>query len=257
MKKAILLLVITFTYVNSIFAQNQLTETKKLEVTAKVWGFLKYYHPEVADGKYNWDEELFKILPKLRTATSGKELSKVYIDWIENLGEVKRCKKCTTKKDLQHFDKNFNLNWVDDNQIFTNELSERLTYIEQNRHQGKKYYAAYYKGKPKSIYIDNEIDYKDFDWQDENLRLLALFRYWNIIEYFFPAKYQTDMNWNEVLVKMIPKFSHPRSETDFHLAMVELAVSIDDSHVRLNTDKTYLFFGHYYLPVRFKLIDNQ
>ena len=87
--------------------------------------------------------------------------------------------------------------------------------------------------------------------------MLSLVRYWNIIEYFFPAKYQTDTNWDTILNKMIPKFLYRKSETDFHLAMVELAVSIDDSHVRLNTEKTYLYFGRYYLPVIFKLIEDK
>ena len=142
MKKAITILITLVLSSNSIFAQKNLTETEKLASTAKIWGFLKYYHPEVADGTYNWDGELFKVLPKIKTATSDKELSQVYIDWIENLGEIKPCKKCDKKQDIQRFDKNFDLNWLDDKQIFTNELSERLKYIELNRHQGKKHYAA-------------------------------------------------------------------------------------------------------------------
>jgi len=218
---------------------------------------LKYYHPEVADGEYNWDEQLFKILPKVESTTSKEQLSLVFADWIENLGQVKPCKKCKPKKDVQYFDKNFDLNWLTNDQLFTTELSEKLKYIEDNRHQGKKQYVSYYSRSLKIADFTNEIDYKDFDWQDENLRLLSLFRYWNMIEFFFPYKYQTDTNWDDVLIKMIPKFLLPKSETDFHLAMSELVVSIDDGHVRLNTEKTYLFFGHYYLPVKFKLIDDK
>ena len=116
---------------------------------------------------------------------------------------------------------------------------------------------TYYSRNKKIADFTNEIDYIDFDWQDENLRILSLFRYWNMIEYFFPAKYQTDMTWEDVLNKMIPQFLYPKSETDFHLAMVELATSIDDSHVRLDTQKTHLYFGHYYLPVAFKLINDK
>ena len=33
-----------------------------LALLGKIWGFLKYYHPVVASGKYNWDFELFKII---------------------------------------------------------------------------------------------------------------------------------------------------------------------------------------------------
>ena len=257
MKKTVLILFTLAFSGNIIFAQNRLTETEKLTATAKIWGFLKYYHPEVANGKYNWDEELFNILPKVKTASNTKELSQVYVDWIKSLGQVKTCKKCKPKKDVPYFDKNFNLSWIHNNQLFTTELSDKLKFIEQNRHQGKKHYISYYSRSMKIANFTNEIDYKGFNWQDENLRLLSLFRYWNMIEYFFPAKYQTDIKWDAVLNKMIPKFLIPTSETDFHLNMVALAASIDDSHVRLNTQKSHLHFGNYYLPIKFKLINNK
>jgi carboxyl-terminal processing protease len=256
MTKTILIL-FTFLLSSNIFAQNNLSETEKFAFTGKVWGFLKYYHPEVADGKYNWDEELFKILPKVKAVANNKELSQVYLDWIESLGEIKPCKKCDVKNNVEYFDKNFNLSWINNRQIFTTELSEKLKYIERNRHQGKKHYVKYYKGEPKSIYIDNELDYKGFDWQEENLRLLSLFRYWNIVEYFFPAKYQTDTGWDIILNKMIPKFLNTKSELDLHLAMLELIVSCDDSHATFFNKETYAFFGRYYLPVDFKVIDSK
>ncbi|WP_159439043.1 S41 family peptidase [Maribacter ulvicola] len=256
MKKTIFLLIIFFCG-NNLFAQNELTETEKLATTAKVWGFLKYYHPEVADGKYDWDEELFKILPKVKDSQDKEQLSKVYLNWVNGLGQIKPCKSCDKNKKHEYFDMNFDLNWLNNSQIFTPELSKKLRHIEVNRHQGKKHYVKHYSRRLKIADFTNENDYENFDWQDENFRLLSLFRYWNMIEYFFPAKYQTDMDWDDVLEKMIPKFSHSKSEIDFHLAMVELASSIDDSHVRLNTQKTYLHFGHFYLPIKFRLIEGK
>lgn len=257
MKKRLLIPIFLLIFGHSIFAQKELTETEKLATTAKIWGFLKYYHPEVANGEYNWDEGLFKVLPKVKAATNDKELSQVYIDWIESLGKIKPCNKCDTKKDIKYFDKNFDLNWINNKQIFTTKLSEKLKYIELNRHQGKKKYAAYYKGSPKMLYFSNEVDYNDFDWQNDNLRLLSLFRYWNMVEYFFPAKYQIDKSWNDVLYDMIPKFLNPKSEIDFHLTMLELVVNLDDSHATFFNKKTYSFFGRYYIPVDIDLIEGK
>ena len=132
-KKTILLL-LTVICLNTAFAQKKLTETEKLTTTAKVWGFLKYYHPNVADGKYNWDEELFKILPRVENCDNTVELSQLYLDWINSLGNIKKCKKCTTKNDIKNFDKNFDLSWIRNRQLFTSELSDKLKYIEINRH---------------------------------------------------------------------------------------------------------------------------
>ncbi|WP_157805281.1 S41 family peptidase [Confluentibacter citreus] len=256
MKKAILILVI-FTCGNSLFSQNKLTETEKLATTAKIWGFLKYYHPEVAHGKYNWDEELFKILPEIKKSENKEQLSQIYIEWIDKLGKIEKCKKCNDTNKLEFFNKNFDLGWINNHNLFTQELSEKLKFIEENRHQGKKYYVSVLHKNVGNVDITNEIEYKDFDWNNENLRLLAIFRYWNIVEYFFPYKYQTDISWNEVLNEMIPKFLHPKDEIDYHLAMLELVVSIDDSHGGFATDKTNIFFGYYWIPAQFNLLDSK
>ncbi len=255
MKKAILILLVVICVGKISNAQNELTETQKLAATAKVWGFLKYYHPRVAAGKYNWDNQLFEILPKIKVATNKEQLSQIYIDWIDQLEKVAPCKKCDQEQDIKYFDKNFDLSWIDNSETFTPELSEKLRYIEKNRHQGKKYYVS--STKKGNIEIKNELDYKGFNWQNENLRLLSFFRYWNIVEYFYPYKYQTDTDWDDVLTDMIPTFLYPKTEMDFHLAMLELVVNLEDSHTGLSTEQVLTFYGNYWIPAGFKIIENK
>lgn len=38
------------------------SEIRKLEQICYLWGFLKYYHPLVRHGKYNWNYQLFRQL---------------------------------------------------------------------------------------------------------------------------------------------------------------------------------------------------
>ena len=184
MKKIILLVTILICG-NILFAKNEFTEEQKLATTAKVWGFLKYYHPEVASGIFNWDEELFKILPEVRNSRSKEELSEIYLKWINGLGNIDLCIDCKLKNNVDYFNENFNLDWISDTEIFTEELSNKLKFIEFNRHQGKKYYVSVARRKIGNIKVTNELEYNDFNWKNEDLRLLTLFRYWNIIEYFF------------------------------------------------------------------------
>ncbi|NJN42577.1 MAG: hypothetical protein HC811_10465 [Flammeovirgaceae bacterium] len=254
MRKTILLLIIIRCTIG-LSAQHTLTETDKLISTAKIWGFLKYYHPQVSKGQHNWDEELFNILPKIKHCDNRDQLSQIYIEWINSLGTIEKCKTCIDNSNLDYFNKNFNLEWIENRNFFTKELSEKLRFIESNRHQGEKYYVALFNEG--NVNILNESEYIDFEWQNEHLRLLTLFRYWNIIEYFFPYKYQTDTNWDVVLKNMIPRFLYPKDEIDFHLAILELIVSIDDSHAYFSTRYTYASFGFYLLPIKFKLVDDK
>jgi C-terminal processing protease CtpA/Prc len=250
MKKT-LFLVLILVFQNAF--SKPITETQKLAATCKVWGFLKFYHPNVTDGSKNWDEQLFQILPKVEEAQSSEAFSLVIENWITSLGEVKEYKtpKSTSKK--EYFNKNFDLSWLSKNDLFSKSLSKKLKFIEENRIQGKQFY---YTSDP-YIKVQNEIKYPDFKWTDKNLRLLALFRYWNQMEYFFPYKYKMDENWDNVLIEMLPRFIAPESEKDFVLAMREISIKLDDTHASTQTSKMFEYFGDKFTPFDVAFIDNK
>lgn len=233
-----------------------ITETEKNFTTIKLWGFLKYYHPQVAKGKFDWDKQLFDILDKTKAAQDKASLSEMYGDWIDGLGPVPTCSACAKPSKNIHFDKNFDLGWTQDQNLFTAALSAKLKQIEENRHQGKSHYAGAHR-QVGNVEFRNENDYKGHDWQDMNIRLLALARYWNQVEYFSPYKYMTDQKWDDVLMEMIPKFIHAASDQQYRLAMLELVVKLDDSHANLITIKTNEYFGYYWIPAKFKIIDEK
>ena len=252
----IIFYLITFILSSLNVSAQKITETEKLAATAKVWGFLKYYHPEVAKGKMDWDSQLFTLLPKVEQAQNKEELSKVFSDLIVSLGEIKKCNTCAKQSKKEYFNKNLDLSWTLNQKLFTPELSAKLKFIEENRFQGKQHYVNI-PDRVGNIQITNEIEYPNFDWNNQNLRLLAIFRYWNIVEYFFPYKYQMDQNWETTLEEMVPRFKNPKSEEDYHLAMLELVVKIDDSHGMFITKKTNDYFGLKWIPADFKIIDNK
>ena len=106
MNKTLLLIFIIISNFN--FGQNP-TETQKLVATCKVWGFLKYYHPKVANGEFNWDKQLFEVLPKIEQAKDQNEFSQVLENWITSLGEIKKIEPIVQPKDTLYFYKNFDL----------------------------------------------------------------------------------------------------------------------------------------------------
>ena len=177
------------------------------------------------------------------------------MDWIESLGPIKECKSCKEFSKKEYFEKNFVLSWTQDVNVFSNELCQKLKYIEENRFQGNSFYIA--TTNHDNIAVRNEPKYEDFDFPNENYRLLSLFRFWNTIEYFFPYKYLTDQNWNEVLSEMIPKFKNAKNATEYHLAILETVIKLDDTHANFYTPKIHSFFGYKYIPAYFKVIDEK
>jgi C-terminal processing protease CtpA/Prc len=250
MKKNIFLLLILL--FQCTFAQEKLSETQKLSTTCKIWGFLKYYHPNVADGSKNWDEQLFVILPKVEQAQTKEEFSNILENWVASLGEVKGYKTSKRDQKVEYFTKNLNLSWFDNSKVFSKSLSKKLKFIESNRFQGKQFYIDY-----ESDLLKNEIQYPDYKWTDRSFRLLAFFRYWNLVEYFFPYKYQMDQSWDDTLIEMLPRFSTSESETDYNLAIKELTVKLNDGHASFDGMKVHEYLGLKFTPIIFKIIDEK
>lgn len=255
MKKTLLLVLILL--FQNVFSK-PITETQKLAATCKIWGFLKYYHPNVADGSKNWDEQLFQVLPKVEEAQTAEAFSGVIENWLTSLGEVKAYTPVKPEKKVDYFDKNFDLSWTSKNELFSKSLSKKLKFIEENRIQGKQYYVNYSMGSGSvPLQFKNEVKYPDFKWTDKNLRLLSLFRYWNYIEYFFPYKYQMDQNWDKTLIEFLPRIVAPESEKDFDLAMREISIKINDTHASTQVPNLFDYFGDKFIPVEVKIIDQK
>lgn len=241
MKKQILFIFLLVFQVG--FSQNQISETDKLATTCKVWGFLKYYHPNVASGKFNWDEELYQVLPKVEAAKTKEEYSKIIEAWIDKLGEVPKIKIVDAFPKENYFYKNLDLSWTQNNVLLSKSLSEKLKHIEENRYQGQQFYIAlnvdedgYALGgneaeEPGGIpNLQNEKTPEDFTWKEKKYRLLALFRYWNLIEYFAPNKYLIDKEWTLCLKDILPRIANPKDELSYHYALLEMVTNLNDSH---------------------------
>ncbi|WP_336717608.1 S41 family peptidase [Chryseobacterium mucoviscidosis] len=241
-------------FLNLHFSAQTLSETQKLESLCKVWGFLKYYHPNVAKGQFNWDEQLFQKIDELENINNKDQLNEFYANWIESLGKVEDCKNCVNDNGKVYFLKNFDPGWMDDRQFFSENVSQKLKFIENNRNIGENYYFGL---NGRKVYFRNENSYGS-KFISKQTALLELFRYWNYVEYFFAYKYKTDQNWNDVLREMIPKFLAVDNDENYHLSLAELVTKTDDSHAflfsKLNSINQY---GRKNVPVQYSYAEGK
>ena len=214
---------------------------ENLYILGKVWGFLKYYHPEVTKGKYNWDYELFRVLPKIAEAGNKEERNEQLKKWIDKYGAIKE-KTDYTIKDSTQYSRFINLTWLTDTLVFDNALINKLESIKNAKRSSKlNYYWLPYAGnKTKEGKFDREKSYSDISWEDQGFRLLTLFRLWNVIEYCFPYRDYTDTPWDSVLIQFIPDFVSINNKNSYALLVKQLAANINDSHASLSVPDSYL-----------------
>ncbi|MDR2236508.1 MAG: hypothetical protein LBE92_10310 [Chryseobacterium sp.] len=237
------------------FSARILSETQKLESLCRIWGFLKYYHPHVAKGDLNWDQQLLKKIDEIETVQDKAQLNSLYFNWINSLGKVENCKPCSkTDKSKTYFLKNFDLSWIRNSDVFSEQVSQQLLFIENNRNIGNHYYLG---RNGRKSFFRNEISYGS-QYTSKQISLLELFRYWNFVEYFFPYKYETDQNWNEVLTEMIPRFLSIGNDESYHLTLAELVTKVDDSHAFLYSPLINLnLYGRRKVPVEYRYAEGK
>lgn len=216
--------------------------SSKLAQLCKVWGYLKYYHPAIATGKYNWDFELFQTMQSILKAKSESDQERIYLDWIQHLGAIKQSNtQIGIKTDSVKFYPN--ISWIEDS-LKLGKVSKQLIKIKFAARNGKHHYVSC-EGRVNAKF-DNESPYSSFSYPDTGYRLLALFRYWNAIQYFFPYRYLIEEDWDSVLTRFIPLFINAKDRVEYMKTIQKLIICIGDTHAclsdQLNTldsDKKY------------------
>lgn len=229
-------------------------QIENLTITAKIWAFLKYHHPEVNAGKYNWDYELFRILPQVLASKKEKERDEAILKWINKAGKVPRCETCIECSSDAFIISN--TQWIERENI-SKELKKSLKWIFENRVSSANHYAGPAEYGPPPTFT-NELGYEQFSYPDDGFRLLALFRYWGIIQYYFPYKHLIDDDWDQVLKSFISVFLNANNALKYELALLQLITKINDTHASLNTKLIDSELrGEYYPPFELGFVENQ
>ena len=203
-----------------------------LELLCRIWGFLKYYHPAVATGDYNWDAELFRIMPSVIDVQNTDERNRIFVEWIDRLGKLKSAKNKNTAADTLEVKLQPDFAWMENPELGKT-LSQKLKAVKDAARGTEHYYTGLRSGVGNPVF-KNEKPYPEMKYYDDSgMRLLSLFRYWNMIEYFFPYKHLTDKDWNIVLGEFIPVFLDGNREIDYKLALLQLIASVNDTHANI------------------------
>ena len=231
--------------------------TNNLIATGQFWGFLKYHHPAIAKGDCNWDAELFRLLPTVINAKNNSELSLALEKFLDKLPKPELCKDCKTIAN-ESYEIKPDYGLLFDKKIFKASLLEKLEYIKENRNTGRNYYVIMNPSTSNPIF-KNENPYLKMSYSDVGYRILALYRYWAMINYFFPYKDVIGQDWNNVLKKSLPEFVDVKNELDYSKAVLKLIASVNDTHANLWSGSKALneFKGKYGAPLQAKFIEQK
>ena len=222
----------------------------------KVWGLVKYRHPSIANGDINWDYELYRIMSEILGAESNLEQDAHMADWLGQfpIAAPERSSQAP-QGDLKL---EAPTGWVDAPDQLSDDLSQYLNDILNVSTAAEHHQLAFAPGVGNPMF-QNEAPVREMQFTDAGARMLALFRYWNMIEYFFPYRHLMDMNWDDVLIDFIPKMAAADDELRYKLTLLELIGKVQDTHANIWQSHEVLseFWGLNHIPVRLQHIEDQ
>lgn len=238
-------------------------QQKNLHTLAKVWGFSKYRHPDITAGNINWDAELFRVMPKVLEATTMEEAGDIMAVWLNQfpfevniLSEEQEALYHQVEKKA-YLDVEFS--WIKNRQVLGDNLADYLENLSMVKvTDNDNGYAVFGEENIINVSSDSFMD-NSIKYEDTGMRLLGLFRYWNVIEYFYPYKNLMDEDWDQVLYDKIHELALQSDKESYVLSIANLTTYIHDSHGFFNDNFKVLqqHFGAYKAKASIFNIDGQ
>jgi len=230
-------------------------QVENLALLGRVWGFLKYHHPAVTGGQHHWDYELFRVMGPILQATQPEDSRQVMLDWIERLGPVVACDDCAPDPQRTHLLPR--LDWLKDEALLGPELSDLLLSIHRNRRNTTDHYFVRPNGGIGNPVFAREPSYDKQALPDAGFRQLAVFRFWNVVEYWFPYRNLIDAEWDGVLPEFIHRMSEVTTVEEYHRALTLLIATVSDTHAQWNVTRSLPPSGECRLPHALRFADGK
>lgn len=236
-------------------SQMQIEHLGKL---CKVWGFVKYYHPVFAEKNANCDTFLTDIIPAVLEAPDSVTVNTILTEWVGSLGEIDDdVHPHEPSEELQPYPVSLepDTGWIQDSTYLGDELSGLLLRLDALHLRDRSYYPTRTATTP--FYFPDEDALKGANLSDPNMRLLGLFRLWNMLQYYYPYRELTNVDLDEALPGLIGEMLAGNNRRSYELTLMKLAALTGDGHVTWGSDALEKEFGKYSAPVRFILLDGQ
>lgn len=236
---------------------------KSLVALGQLWGFLKYHHLIIAEGKLDWDKELIEMIPAIMNAENEDEWKMILDNWVNSLPAVEVARKDTIPLSGFKVEVKADYGELFNTAYFNQNTIDKLQFILDNTRIKENHYIKLNYQRTSNdpfVTITNEPAYEDMVFPEFEYRILALFRYWNIVNYFFPYRELCDTKWSEVLPEILPDFICAENQKEYALACLKLSAKIDDSHGGIRHDDIGLYYeiyGRRKVPFETKFVENK
>lgn len=170
-----MLLLFTVLTISKSFPQT-LTEiqAKRVAEFGKVWGLLKYYHPNLATGNLNWNDTLRNYISRIKDCNSDQVFNSLLGSLFENIGNYPVNRKFI--KSEKYYTQTFETGRILESQLLDTSIKKNLENL-----------LLFFRPQKNNLVVRESVTYDtDIIHNNEKDNLTTLIIAWNIIKYEAP-----------------------------------------------------------------------
>ena len=206
-------------------ARAQSSYAERIALTGKVWGFIKYHHTGTCD--VDWDQVLITALDTQSESDDEQTFNAIISDLIVAAGE-----NHPPAMELPVIDEKHRIpsdtGWMQDMLLSDQNRVAIQAIVSAFRPFQTCHITEGQVGEP-SFAPDDQ--FRHLTVLDPAQRMLALFRYWNIVNYFSPYKSLIDDDWEAVLEFFVDRMLNVSDDLGNHLLIREFTAEVGGTKV--------------------------
>jgi len=201
----------------------------RLYLLCKTWGYVKYFNQNRCF-RY-WDTFLLTGINDVLASSNNLEFNSAMMNFLNVVGNNAPVANPPANPDTNLLTQT---DWINDPR-FSPEVRGFLNTFSSNVSPDRiGCFVRWNSGTTPRAY--GLIDFTGdtirmmIDYSQVSNRLLIVFQYWNVINYFFPYRNLADESWDAILMKYISLFRRSMTDIEFEKMFLKLVSNIRDSH---------------------------
>lgn len=240
---------------------------------ARIWVTIDYFHPYLGYQDIQWDKALTSALPGIRSAKSAGETVAALNGMLATLhdpltvafaGEPPRQEESEPEqpqrfrfhrgiapegsRSATFFSGFTTRNGPSPTGTTSLDVGDGVT-VQIRLSEAANANHASANGRQR-LYLDDE-------YPPEEGRILALFRLWGAVRYFFACKDLMDEDWDATAAEYLPKLMSAKDAREYQLAIAELISHLSDSNAAAESSVLDDYFGVAAPNVRVRLVEKK
>ena len=244
------LLLLIFMLCHSAHALEQ-HQINRLSLLAKTWSAGKNFHS--GSCQINWDQSLLETIDMVVNASDKNAFNHSLNTMLDGLG-TNAISNQSIPQTPTEISQPIDYSWTNDDELNAATQNRIKTLITTFRPRNNCHVL---NGQVNQGDYSTDNRYAHILTPNKEQRLLAVFRFWNIINMYFPYKNLIDQPWDDVLDTYIPLIYDADDQVEYQRLMRRFTSAIQDSHAFFTSQTFNNSFATAHLPFRIKTAEGQ